>query len=719
MVDAPSFGDAGRVGPGRGSAFGRFDPLLQEKIVANLGWTSLRPVQDMAAHEILDGCNCVILAPTAGGKTEAAMFPVLSGCLRNQEPGLRALYISPTRALLNNQEERLGRYAEMVGLGAFKWHGDVTPARRQAFIREPLELVLTTPESLEVMLDSGRVPTAALFRNLKYVVVDEIHALAASDRGAHLLCTLERIRRYVRLDFQRIGLSATVGNPLDITRWLQGSSANPAVLVDPSKVAGVKGIAIVAAQEPGKVDALALAALKSCKSLLFCESRRLSERIAGSLRQAGEPVWVHHSSLSREEREEAEARFSGGSEACIVCTSTMELGIDVGDLDKVLQVNAPVTVSSFLQRLGRTGRRAGTVANTTFIVEKDDALLQAIALVELARTHWVESIKPLTRSWHIMLHQIMALCLERGGIGRDEPEHILGKAACFADVDHESWADFIEYLLAKDFLHDDGGMLSMGLKAEEVFGRRNFMELYSVFSSPVEFEVTGLSGDVIGTVEWDFLEKLLETQGSFFLSGQAWTIERIEWKKKIVIVSKAPAGKVPMWGGLSPRFVGYELSRKKRDILVGSEVPAYLSAEAQSWLSSLRADKGSLLVKSFAPLEHGDRGVQWHTWAGGRINNTIRFALKAELGIDVQATNEVVRIPEAAVPWSDISGVIDAMASPAFWTGGPLLDRIQAMLPEWRLSKFQPYLRASQRRELIAAQVLDLDGVVGFMANLQ
>ncbi len=259
MVEGAPDSSREHRGTSRGSAFSRFDPLLQEKIVANLGWTSLRPVQDMAAHEILDGRNCVVLAPTAGGKTEAAMFPVLSGCLRNQEPGLRALYICPTRALLNNQEDRLGRYADMVGLGAFKWHGDVTTARRQAFIREPCELVLTTPESLEVMLDSGKVPTAALFRYLRYVVVDEIHALAASDRGAHLLCTLERIRRYASADFQRIGLSATVGNPEEVLRWLQGSSLNPAVLVDPPKVPGMKDIGIVSAQEPGEIEVLSLA----------------------------------------------------------------------------------------------------------------------------------------------------------------------------------------------------------------------------------------------------------------------------------------------------------------------------------------------------------------------------------------------------------------------------------------------------------------------------
>ncbi|HQL34099.1 MAG TPA: DEAD/DEAH box helicase, partial [Treponemataceae bacterium] len=137
------------------TAFSRFDPRLQEKIVNNLGWTSLRPVQDLAGQAILDGKNCVVLAPTAGGKTEASIFPVISGCLTDAKDGLRALYICPTRALINNQEERLARYAEMVGLGSFKWHGDVTPSQKKAFLKDPCEIVLTTPESLEVMLDSG------------------------------------------------------------------------------------------------------------------------------------------------------------------------------------------------------------------------------------------------------------------------------------------------------------------------------------------------------------------------------------------------------------------------------------------------------------------------------------------------------------------------------------------------------------------------------------
>ena len=702
------------------SAFARFDPLLQEKIVSNLGWTSLREVQELASEAILDGKNCVVLAPTAGGKTEAAIFPVLSGCLTNQESGLRVLYICPTRALINNQEERLGGYAGMLGLGAFKWHGDVTPAQKKQFLREPCELVLTTPESLEVMLASERVPTARLFRNLKYVVVDEIHALAACDRGNHLLCVLERLRPYCRNDFQRIGLSATVGNPEHVLNWLQGSSTNPRALISPPGVRGKKDIVIQLATEPDDIESQVLAAARGGKSLLFCESRRLAERISGALKKTGESVFAHHvfthhSSLSREEREAAEHQFTRGTEACIVCTSTMELGIDVGDLDRVLQINAPNTISSFLQRMGRTGRRPRTTANTTFFIEKEQFFLQAVAIVELARTHWVERIRTSNKAWHILLHQIMALCLERGGITKNLPWRVLGKASCFAGIDEAGFLWFTNYLLSMDFLHDDGGMLSMGLEAEKVFGRRNFMELYSVFSSPTEFEVVGVSGDVIGSVEWDFLESLMEGNAAFYLSGKAWAVERIEWKKKVVYVTRAPAGKVPKWGGLSPSFLGYELCRKERDVLVADYDYPYLAAEAQAWLRDLRTDKRNFLSTDFAPIEQDEKGIIWWTYAGGYVNNTLRYALKIKLNAEVQATNECIKVVSETVSWSEFSRVLQEMEEPGHWDDDELLDAINRMMPDYRLSKFQRYLPPDLQRSLVADTILDIHNTVSFL----
>jgi ATP-dependent helicase Lhr and Lhr-like helicase len=697
------------------SVFARFDPLLQEKIVHRLGWASLRPVQELASEAILDGKNCIVLAPTAGGKTEASMFPVLSGCLTNQEIGLRALYICPTRALLNNQEERLGEYASMLGLGAFKWHGDVTASSKKIFLRESNELLLTTPESLEVMLVSGKVPTARLFKHLKYVVIDEIHSLASCDRGNHLLSVLERIRAYCDNDFQRIGLSATVGNPGEILNWMQGSSQNEGTLVDPPKKASKKQIEIKFSREPGALINQIIDSAHGCKSLLFCESRRLVESISKGLKKWDEPIYVHHSSLSREEREESERQFHHGDEACIVCTSTMELGIDVGDLDKVLQINSPATVSSFLQRMGRTGRRANSIANMTFYVEKETLLLQSLAIVELAREGWVEDVGIKGKVWHILLHQIMAMCLERGAISAELVWNQLNRAFCFSGITSQEFDRFFNFLLLKGFLHDDGGTYSMGLEAEKAFGRKNFMELYSVFSSPLEFEVIGLSGDIIGNVQWSFLEKLLEQNSSFYLSGKPWSVERIEWKKKVVHVLPCTGGKIPQWGSINPSFLSYRLCRKMRDLIVSETDYPYLDPESKNLLQDLRDDQQQFLGAHYAPIEYDDKGMIWWTWAGGNINNTLRAVLMKELDAEVQARNESITVKGNYLHPEDYDIVIDRISNPAYWKDPEVRTWLLAGVPNYHLSKFQPYLPDQLKWQLIADSIYDIDATVKFL----
>lgn len=357
------------------SAFSRFPARLQQAIVSRLGWTALRAVQELAGEAILDGKNAVVLAPTAGGKTEASIFPALANLVENGCEGVGVVYVAPIKALLNNQEERLGTYTEMVGLRRFVWHGDVPDRDKREFVREPAELLMTTPESLEVMLLSPRFPTPKVFPDLRMVIVDEVHAFAGTERGAHLMSVLERLIKSTKNDVQRIGLSATVGNPEEILGWLQGTSRRAGVVVDPPKVSARRELHV--SLHESVIDIARDAARRAAgnKSLFFCQSRALTESVAERMRGHGTEVFVHHGSVSREERHDAEAQFNHGTNACIVCTSTLELGIDVGDLDLVMQANAPSTVSSFLQRMGRTGRRAGQTANTSFFCEDEDAAL--------------------------------------------------------------------------------------------------------------------------------------------------------------------------------------------------------------------------------------------------------------------------------------------------------------------------------------------------------
>lgn len=341
------------------TTFSRFSPRLQDTIVSRLGWTSLRLVQELAGEAILDGENAVVLAPTAGGKTEASIFPALSLLLERPTDTVGTLYIAPIKALLNNQAERLDLYTEMVGLRRFVWHGDTGAGAKNRFLKEPSELLMTTPESLEVMLVSPRVPAVKLFHDLRLAVVDEVHALAGTDRGAHFMSVLERLAQLTENDIQRVGLSATVGNPETILRWLTGTSGRSGRVVDPPRVPARRRVAVRMYQSIAEIARAAAREAAGRKSLFFCQSRALTEAVADRMRASGTDVYVHHSSVSQANRAEAEHNFHEGGNACIACTSTLELGIDVGDLDLVFQANAPSTVSSFLQRMGRTRSTCG------------------------------------------------------------------------------------------------------------------------------------------------------------------------------------------------------------------------------------------------------------------------------------------------------------------------------------------------------------------------
>ncbi len=329
----------------------------------------------------------------------------------------------------------------MVGLQRFVWHGDAAQSSKRTFLREPAELLMTTPESMEVMLMSPRVPVAQLFLDLRYVVIDEVHAFAGTDRGAHLMSVVERIATVSKHDVQRIGLSATVGNPEQIARWLTGSSKRESVVVDPPKPKAKRQIKIYLRDDTAEFAREASREGRGKKSLFFCQSRSLTEAVAERMRGDEMEVFVHHGSVSKGERLAAEERFATGTNACIVATSTLELGIDVGGLDLTFQANAPSTVSSFLQRMGRTGRRPGMDANMTFLCEDAVAVVQATALVLLASRGWVESVKDETRCWPVLVHQVLAMTQQHGGISAERCWQMLQRVPDFRGIRKEEYLD--------------------------------------------------------------------------------------------------------------------------------------------------------------------------------------------------------------------------------------------------------------------------------------
>ncbi len=693
------------------SAFQRFPERLQEAIVSQVGWSSLRPVQELASQALLDGHNAIILAPTAGGKTEAAMFPLLAQLVAAEPASIGVIYIAPIKALLNNQSDRLGLYTEMVGLERFLWHGDITASKKKAFLANPSAVLMTTPESLEVMLLSPKVPEAELFKDLRAVVIDEIHAIAGTDRGAHLLSVLERLTKLTPNDIQRVGLSATVGNPTAILGWLQGSSQRRGQVVKPPPVITPRDIRVYLRPDWGSIASDASGLTRGKKSLFFCQSRSLSEDIAGRLRQCGTDVFVHHSSVSLAERTMAEERFQQGQDTCIVCTSTLELGIDVGDLDTVLQANAPTTVSSFLQRLGRTGRRAGALANTTFFTENTETLLQAIAIVELAKQGWVESVAVADRTWTVLVHQLFALTLQFGGISSPDCWAQLSIIPDFAGISQSEFDFLIQHMIQKDFLFSADGLLSLGNQAEKVFGCRNFMELYAVFSSPQLYQVQTSSGYTIGSLEQAFVDKLVPEVSSFLLGGRPWVVSLVNHDNRTVVVSGNPMGKKPSWGGFIPQLLSFELCQAMAQILKSDDRFPYIDRLAQVAIDDYRADLGQKLGGQPQCIEWDGEQATWWTFGGGQINHTLKYGIQKSHDWTVKVDNFKLRIAGDSLGVGTLGTTMNQVLDPQFWQEPATISYLMNNMPGYRFSKFQQVLPDRFALEVVQSYLLDVPGV--------
>jgi ATP-dependent Lhr-like helicase len=528
---------------------------------------------------------------------------------------------------------------------------------------------------------------------------------------------VERVARRSRHDVQRIGLSATVGNPAEILRWIQGTSRREGVIVDPPRAASRKDVLVIQREDVGELAADAARLGAGRKSLVFCQSRALTEVLANEMRGAGIEVYVHHGSVSAEARAEAETRFQHGRNNAIVCTSTLELGIDVGDLDRVFQTNAPGTVSSFLQRMGRTGRREGTTANTTFLCDDPYAVLQATAIVELARARWVESVQVNPRCWQVLVQQLLAMALERQGVPLEEAWDHLSRMPDFAGISRPEFDRLLEHLTRRDFLFNADGLLVVGIAGERTFGRRNFMEVYAVFSTPVLFTVKTLQGADLGTIEQDFVERLTPKITAFLLAGRPWLVEAILWKDKVVSVSAAPDGVKPTWGAKLPQLLGETLCREMRRVLLADDEPPYLHPTAMVALRGLREDLRPTLARAEPTVVYDGAAARWWTWAGGRINHTLKHAIELETGWRVVADNFHLRLEGEVTP-TTVNPILAKLGTDAFWSSPGLAASMIAKLPEYRLSKFQPALPDAVARELVATYLLDVPRTRAYLQSL-
>jgi ATP-dependent Lhr-like helicase len=654
--------DAGSPAVEEGDVLDRLDPVVLHHIVNTLGWPDLRPLQRAAIPPLMDGEDAVLLAPTAGGKTEAACFPLLSAMAQQRWNGTSVLYLCPLKALLNNLVGRVDTYAQWLGRRAALWHGDTKESQRRRIRTEAPDILLTTPESLEAMLIGVKTDHARLLGGVRAVVIDEVHAFAGDDRGWHLLAVLERLERVTGRPIQRIGLSATVGNPEQLLHWLQGASAGGRTgrVVAPGVSLPAPAGVFTAERPPrpageveldyvGSLDNAAklIAALhRGEKRLVFCDSRAQVEQLGAALRAREVTVFLSHASLSVDERTRSEQAFAEARDCVIVSTSTLELGIDVGDLDRVIQIDSPATVASFLQRIGRTGRRAGTVRNCLFLTTRKDTLLQAAGLLLLWSRGWVEPVLPPPEPRHLVAQQLLAVTLQQHKLGDQLWDRQWNGLAPF----DRSAAPILRHLTDAGYLDSDGGLLFVGPEAERRFGKRHFIELTASFTAPPQFTV--LSGRTeIGRTDPSVLTEERPGPRKLLLGGRSWQVTYIDWLRKRVFVEPADSGGVAKWmnGGIAG--LSYALTRAMREVLLGEDPPVSLTRRAEACLAEQRdSDAPDTVHPAGTLVTRVGADVRWWTWAGYRANATLATTLRSVTDPLQRPTDCWLRLREDLTP---------------------------------------------------------------------
>jgi ATP-dependent Lhr-like helicase len=658
------------------------------------------------------------VAPTSGGKTEAAVLPLASRILEHRCKPISVLYIAPMKALLNDLRERLETLFDPLALRVAVWHGDVSSAKRRGITREPPDVLLATPESIEVLLSFAADERRALIAGVQTVVIDEAHVFFGDDRGTHLLAIIERLAQYADRDLQRIALSATVGNPRDLARWLHGTSRGTMrVCTIPKDPARVERFDV--RYTPRLLDILEyFDALRNEKAIVFVPSRRDAETLTAALVARGQTAWAHHSAISATSRRDTEAAIREAPRGLLVATSTFELGIDIGDLDRIVQIDAPATVSAMVQRLGRTGRRAGTEARMTILARKTEPLVLALALLHLHAQGWIEPLEPPAKPFLVLIQQILANLIQTGGMPKALLVSRLAANAAFAKLTHDDVLRFIDALVDSNAIEAVDERLHLAPSTERRFGYRNFGELASLFTSDPVVEVVSHDA-VIGSVQRWYLERVASlAEPTFLLGGAPWRVRQWNRHAGTVEVVRAERARAPVYLG-GPIELSYVVGMAMKAVLGGLnelQLPpaTHVATKAVTALADAqRATAEGCVDGNDNALRRNGKTTRIVTYAGAKINKTIALVL-GRSGLSIMSASNISVAFETDRSDDELRHVLASLDE----------DHVMCALREVDLStlrvssKFLDLLTESARRETILATATDAGGALRILQNL-
>jgi ATP-dependent Lhr-like helicase len=697
-------------------------------------WAELRDLQEAAVAPILAGTTDVILsAATASGKTEAAFLPICSRIAEEPGGGVNALYVSPLKALINDQLRRLDDLCERLKIPVHRWHGDVSSDKKQRFLRDPAGILLITPESLEALFVNHGPHIGRLFLPLSYVVVDELHVFIGSERGKQLQSLLHRVEIALGRSVSRVALSATLGDMGIAADFLRpGRAGEVRQIASTSDGSTLKLIvrgyltkpfdpSAIKNEEVDTEDAHLIAehlftTLRGSDNLIFANSRRDVELYTDMLARRSEQekvpneFFAHHGSLSKELREDVEARLRKESPGPVnvVCTSTLELGIDIGSVRSVAQIGAPVSVASIRQRLGRSGRRDGEAAVLRVYVREREVtaqtapedslrveLVQTVAILSLLLQRWCEP--PTDGALHLstLIQQILSTIAQHGGVKALDVYRALCETGPFVSVPKPMFVSLLRRLGEKDLImQSSDGALLLGVVGERIV---NHFSFYTAFATPEEYRlVTG--GKLLGTLP---VQGALTERMYLLFAGRRWRIVAIDEERKVIDL-------VPAGGGRAPRFLGqagtvHDVVRKEMySIYTSFEVPSFLDARASELLLEARMNFDRLLLRERSLIPWGD-GALFFPWAGDRVMNTIAVQM-AERDVEVAKSGVALRFE--GVPIERAARELQSLAERAAADPATLAASVRNKLKE----KYDGLLSEELLSATYASSMLDTAG---------
>ncbi|MCM3638885.1 DEAD/DEAH box helicase [Sporosarcina luteola] len=681
-------------------------------------WDSFTQIQDKTIPIILNtNKDVVISSGTASGKTEAALLPIVSLIEKKASLTLKVLYVSPLKALINNQFGRIEKLCEYTDIPIHRWHGDINQSQKKKFINQPAGILQITPESIESLFINRTGQLLQIFQHLEFIVIDEIHSFIGSERGVHLRSLLSRIQSYTLNAPRIIGLSATIDNFELVKRWINFSNPKTVEVIEAldSDKKLLYHLMHIPTDEDKRIPVEFFEDIRELtrdqKAIIFCNSRgnveettvflnRLAER-----EKMGETYYAHHSSIDKKEREFVEKTIMESKlPKSVVATSSLELGIDIGDIDVVIQLDSTFTVSSLKQRLGRSGRKKDANQMLQLYSTKEDSLLQSLAVMELVLEKWIEPSANYPFPIDIAFHQIISICQETNGVSYSELIDRIGSNHILYTIDSVSLQALISHMIEQDHLEvvREKDELIVGIEGERILRSKEF---YSVFITPEEYEV--LSGiRRIGKLD---KSPFISAGDNIILAGKLWTILGVDADKNKVYVNSAVNGKPPLYVGSGGKL-HKKIGKKMWEIAISDREFSYTNEEATNTLNSMRAKYQHYgFLSNQRPVWVDKEEMLIETFTGTTIAQTLGWMLRA-FGVNVIGIDGIGRIRIKGTP--EINTILSKIRQKD-WQPEALLPHTKEN--EYYSSKYSIYLPKSLQDKIHMAHEIDLISTLDYL----